>query len=167
MNQSSGTNNLRGDRIDLRQEWLVERTAFLALEEVLTRLRQELAKRRHYLPWPGVDKRYVFDRPDGQETLGELFATRRQAIQSETVCYKYTETAARPTEREGISVFCKDAVATVFPSYSCYARGIAMVNGTYRFLDLTPKGRNGDPLESRQACVKYHDRYDSRSPNDR
>jgi predicted dithiol-disulfide oxidoreductase (DUF899 family) len=46
----------------------------------------------------------------------------------------------------------------VFHTYSCYARGIEMLNGTYHFLDLVPKGRDEDP-KSPQAWVRYHDKY--------
>ena len=33
-----------------------------------------------------------------------------------------------------------------------------MLNGTYQFLDLVPKGRDEDP-EAPQSWVTYHDRY--------
>jgi predicted dithiol-disulfide oxidoreductase (DUF899 family) len=47
----------------------------------------------------------------------------------------------------------------VFHTYSTYARGIDMVNGTYQFLDLVPKGRDENP-DSTQDWVRHHDRYD-------
>jgi predicted dithiol-disulfide oxidoreductase (DUF899 family) len=63
------------------------------------------------------------------------------------------------TDREGISVFFKDPQGAVFHTYSTYARGIDMVNGTYQFLDLVPKGRDENP-DSTQDWVRHHDRYD-------
>ena len=42
----------------------------------------------------------------------------------------------------GISVFYKDADGTVFHTYSCYSRGIDVMNATYQYLDLVPKGRD-------------------------
>ena len=64
------------------------------------------------------------------------------------------------TDREGISVFYKDESGTVFHTYSCYARGIDMMNGTYHYLDLVPKGRDEEGLEGPQDWVRYHDRYE-------
>jgi predicted dithiol-disulfide oxidoreductase (DUF899 family) len=63
------------------------------------------------------------------------------------------------TDREGISVFFKDRKGAIFHTYSTYARGIDMVNATYQFLDLVPKGRDENP-ESPQDWVRHHDRYE-------
>ncbi len=63
-------------------------------------------------------------------------------------------------DREGISVFYKDESGAVFHTYSCYARGIDMMNGAYHYLDLAPKGRDEEGLEGPQAWVRYHDRYE-------
>lgn len=41
----------------------------------------------------------------------------------------------------GISVFFKDEDGAVYHTYSCYSRGVEIVNGAYHFLDLTPLGR--------------------------
>jgi len=62
-------------------------------------------------------------------------------------------------DREGLSVFSKDASGAIFRTYSTYARGIDMFNGTYQILDLVPKGRDEDP-EATQDWVRHHDRYD-------
>ncbi|TMD75147.1 MAG: DUF899 domain-containing protein, partial [Chloroflexi bacterium] len=73
--------------------------------------------------------------------------------------YNYTVTDREDLDREGISVFSKDESGAVFHTYSCYARGIDMMNVTYQYLDLTPRGRDEDGLEWVQAWVRYHDRY--------
>ena len=62
-------------------------------------------------------------------------------------------------DREGTSVFYKDASGAVFHTYSCYARGIDMMNTAYHYLDLVPKGRDENP-QSSQDWVRYHDRYE-------
>jgi predicted dithiol-disulfide oxidoreductase (DUF899 family) len=62
------------------EEWLLARTALLAMEKEFTRLRDELSRQRRELPWVRVDKAYVFDGPRGQETLSELFERRRQLV---------------------------------------------------------------------------------------
>ena len=63
-----------------RNRWLAERQALLAREKELTRLRDEIARDRRALPWERVDKRYVFDTPDGAATLADLFDGRRQLL---------------------------------------------------------------------------------------
>jgi predicted dithiol-disulfide oxidoreductase (DUF899 family) len=226
------------------EEWLLARTALLAMEKEFTRLRDELSRQRRELPWVRVDKAYVFDGPRGQETLSELFERRRQLVvyhfmfsptsdegckhcsfwadhfdgmrvhlnhrdvtlvaisraplakiesfrkrmgwsfkwvsASETTFnydynvsfapgesgkgtafYNYSKTEIGATEREeaGTSVFYKDVSGVIYHTYSCYARGIEILNGTYHCLDLVPKGRDEDGLKSPQAWVQFHDRY--------
>jgi predicted dithiol-disulfide oxidoreductase (DUF899 family) len=80
-------------------------------------------------------------------------------IQSGAVFYNYSTTKMTMTDREGVSVFYKDDSGVVFHTYSCYARGIDMMNTAYQYLDLVPKGRDEDRLPSSQAWVQYHDRY--------
>jgi predicted dithiol-disulfide oxidoreductase (DUF899 family) len=62
-------------------------------------------------------------------------------------------------ELPGISVFYKNERGEVFHTYSCYERGIDMVNGAYQFLDLAPKGRDEDGLDDSMAWVRRHDQY--------
>lgn len=62
-------------------------------------------------------------------------------------------------EAPGLSVFYKDATGTVFHTYSCYGRGLDMLNGAYHHLDVVPKGRDEAGLSYPQAWVKHHDRY--------
>ncbi len=52
----------------------------------------------------------------------------------------------------------KDKSGGVFHTYSTYARGIDMVNPTYQFLDLVPKGR--DEGGHGQLWVRHHDQYE-------
>ena len=58
-----------------------------------------------------------------------------------------------------ISVFVKDPDGGIFHTYSCYARGLDMLNTAYHYLDLTPKGRDETGLPHSMAWVKYHDLY--------
>jgi len=68
------------NRIVTREEWLAERQAHLAKEKELTRLRDQLSAERRELPWVKIDKSYVFEGPDGTETLSGLFDGRSQLI---------------------------------------------------------------------------------------
>lgn len=63
------------------------------------------------------------------------------------------------TEREGVSVFCKDEGGRIFHTYSAYARGIDMLNVAYHCLDLTPKGRDETGHDNPQFWVRRHDEY--------
>jgi predicted dithiol-disulfide oxidoreductase (DUF899 family) len=68
------------NRIVTREEWLAARQAHLAKEKELTRLRDQLSAERRELPWVKIDKPYVFDGPNGKETLVDLFDGRSQLI---------------------------------------------------------------------------------------
>jgi predicted dithiol-disulfide oxidoreductase (DUF899 family) len=67
-------------RIVSRDEWLVARKAHLAEEKAFTRARDALSRQRRELPWVKVDKAYVFDGPNGKETLAGLFGNKSQLI---------------------------------------------------------------------------------------
>jgi predicted dithiol-disulfide oxidoreductase (DUF899 family) len=63
-----------------RDEWLNARIELLEKEKELTRLSDELARRRQELPWVRVEKRYRFDSDDGTATLKDLFRGRSQLL---------------------------------------------------------------------------------------
>jgi predicted dithiol-disulfide oxidoreductase (DUF899 family) len=223
-----------------RKEWLAARTALLKKEKKFTRLRDQLSKERRQLPWVKVDKDYVFDGPQGQETLSELFDGRSQLlvyhfmfgpdwdagckhcsfwadnfdriivhlnhrdvtmVAASRAAYRKLESYKKrmgwdfkwvssgntdfnfdyhvsftpeeeakkraffnykmqdpdSSDREGTSVFSKDAKGNVFHTYSTYARGIDMVNAAYHYLDLVPKGR--DEGKSGPSWLCRHDEY--------
>ena len=223
-----------------RERWLESRKALLAKEKTFTRLRDELSEARRRLPWRSVDTAYVFDGPDGRESLADLFAGRSQLIVYhfmfdpawEAGCrscsfwadnfdpiivhlnqrdasvaaisrapldklqafrrrmgwhfiwlssgannfnrdyhvsfgpeelaggeveYNYRRRKTTMTELPGISVFAKGEAGEVFHTYSCYERGLDMMNAAYHYLDLLPKGR--DEAGQGQAWVRHHDRY--------
>jgi predicted dithiol-disulfide oxidoreductase (DUF899 family) len=61
------------------------------------------------------------------------------------------------SDREGVSVFCRDSSGAVFHSYSTHSRGIDLLNTAYNYLDLAPKGRGEDGRG--QFWVRRHDEY--------
>jgi predicted dithiol-disulfide oxidoreductase (DUF899 family) len=63
-----------------RNEWLAARKKHLIKEKELTRLRDQLSAERRSLPWVRMEKRYVFDGPNGKESLADLFGGRSQLI---------------------------------------------------------------------------------------
>jgi predicted dithiol-disulfide oxidoreductase (DUF899 family) len=75
------------------------------------------------------------------------------------VDYNYTQQKFPSDEAAGISVFYKDEKSGVFHTYSCYSRGLDMLNGAYHYLDIVPKGRDEDGLPHTAAWLKRHDEY--------
>jgi predicted dithiol-disulfide oxidoreductase (DUF899 family) len=67
-------------RVVSRAEWLVARKELLAEEKELTRRRDALNAERRMLPMVEIDKEYVFEGPDGEASLLDLFDGRRQLI---------------------------------------------------------------------------------------
>ena len=63
-----------------RDEWLIKRRALLAREKEAIHLRDAINAERQALPWVKVDTEYVFDTPDGQKTLAQLFDGRSQLV---------------------------------------------------------------------------------------
>ncbi|GAB3684366.1 DUF899 domain-containing protein [Salinisphaera aquimarina] len=61
-----------------RREWLAARKALLARERALTHELDALRAERRELPWVRVDKPYVFEGPEGEYRLGDLFRGRSQ-----------------------------------------------------------------------------------------
>ena len=76
------------------------------------------------------------------------------------VHYNYGLVAFPAEEAPGVSVFYKDDAGEVFHTYSTFGRGVEVMMGTYRMLDLTPKGRDEAGLSSTMAWVRHHDRYE-------
>lgn len=62
------------------EQWLAAQTAFLKKEKEFTKLRDELSKQRRELPWEKVEKKYIFEGPNGKETLADLFSGRSQLL---------------------------------------------------------------------------------------
>jgi len=74
------------------------------------------------------------------------------------VDYNYRELKTGMTDLPGYSVFTRGQGADVFHTYSCYARGLDMLNAAYHFLDIAPKGRDESGSHP-MAWVRHHDAY--------
>ena len=234
---------MQKSKVVSREKWLVSRKEFLAKEKEFTRLRDQLSQQRRELPWVKVNKEYLFDGPDGKETLADLFEDRSQLIiyhfmygpgwqqgcpscsfwadnfngvvihlnhrdisllavsrapldelkaykkrmgwsfkwvssfendfnhdyhvsftsdevKKSKMFYNYSIGKFPSEELPGISVFYKDKQGDIFHTYSCYARGLDMLNGAYHYMDLVPKGRDEDDLSYTMAWIHRHDQYD-------
>jgi predicted dithiol-disulfide oxidoreductase (DUF899 family) len=227
-----------------RDKWLEARRDLLTAEKDLTRRSDKVAQLRRQLPWVNVDKEYVFEGPDGRQTLADLVDGRDQlmvqhvmltpgAEQSCPSCsymadhtdgmiahrdvtfvailraafteierfrqrmgwrFKWLSTHGNSfnydlrvsftleevargelpnnygtwphafEEWPGISVFWKGEAGDVFHTYSTYGRGVEVMMGTYRLLDLTPKGRDERDTFSKMEWVRHHDSYAPKLP---
>lgn len=234
---------MQKQKVVSRNEWLEARKELLAREKEFTRLRDQLSQTRRELPWVMVDKAYLFDGPEGKETLSDLFEGRSQLVvyhfmfgpdweegcpscsfwadsfngtvihlnhrdisliavsrapiekleaykkrmgwgfkwvsslgndfnrdyqvsftqdemEKGVMIYNFRETNFPISEAPGVSVFYKNEQGEVFHTYSCYARGLDMLNGAYHCMDLVPKGRDEEGLPYTMAWVRRHDQYD-------
>jgi predicted dithiol-disulfide oxidoreductase (DUF899 family) len=77
--------------------------------------------------------------------------------------YNYEMRKIGIDEMSGRSVFHKDRTGEVFHTYSSFGRAGEDLLGTYRLLDLVPKGRDETgPNRNLSDWVRHHDRYGDR-----
>jgi predicted dithiol-disulfide oxidoreductase (DUF899 family) len=62
------------------EQWISARKQLLLKEKELTRMQDEVNQLRRELPWVRVEKQYVFDKPNGKQSLAQLFDGRSQLI---------------------------------------------------------------------------------------
>jgi predicted dithiol-disulfide oxidoreductase (DUF899 family) len=82
-----------------------------------------------------------------------------EAVARGSAIYNYAANKMQMEELPGISVFFKNADGEIFHTYSCYARGLDMLNTAYHYLDLVPKGRDEAGLSFPMAWVRLHNQY--------
>jgi predicted dithiol-disulfide oxidoreductase (DUF899 family) len=232
-------------RVVSKDKWITARKVLLQKEKEFTALRDQLSQQRRDLPWVAVDKEYVFDGPNGKETLSDLFDGRSQLIiyhfmydpnwnvgcpscsfwadnfngivlhlnqrdvtmiavsrapynkiyeykkrlgwdfkwvssyatdfnfdyhvsftkeelEKKEAFYNFIIQDPYESEQPGVSVFYKDPSGKIFHTYSAYSRGIDILNNTYNYLDLVPKGRDEDGYDFPMAWVRRHDEYNKK-----
>jgi predicted dithiol-disulfide oxidoreductase (DUF899 family) len=67
-------------KIVSHDEWIAARKAHLAEEKAFSKARDALSRKRRELPWEKLEKNYLFDGPNGKETLSDLFGGNSQLI---------------------------------------------------------------------------------------
>ncbi len=87
-----------------------------------------------------------------------VWYTPEQIAAGETF-YNFTAGLHYGEHAPGFSVFITDDQGVVYHTYSCYARGLDMLNGAYQVLDLVPQGRAEDDLPANMGWVRLHDQY--------
>jgi predicted dithiol-disulfide oxidoreductase (DUF899 family) len=85
---------------------------------------------------------------------------RPSKVPGSEIYHNYRQKQSSLGEVAGVSVFFKDPHENIFHTYSCYERGLDMLNAGYHLLDLVPKSRDEDSLPLPQAWVRYRDSYE-------
>jgi predicted dithiol-disulfide oxidoreductase (DUF899 family) len=73
--------------------------------------------------------------------------------------YNFGTTDFSIEEAPGISVFYRNEAGDIFHTYSCFSRGLDMMNAAYHYLDLTPLGRHEEGLPYPMNWVRLRDQY--------
>jgi predicted dithiol-disulfide oxidoreductase (DUF899 family) len=71
---------IENHKIVSESEWIEYRKALLKDEKEFTILCDKLSRQRRDLPWIAVNKEYIFEGPNGKQTLSELFDGRSQLV---------------------------------------------------------------------------------------
>ena len=81
------------------------------------------------------------------------------AVKSGENIYYFGTSGFAIEDAPGISVFIRDEAGNIFHAYSCFARGLDMMNAAYHYLDLTPLGRHEEGLPYPMDWVRLRDQY--------
>lgn len=121
--------------------------------------RAPLAKLQAYRERMGWDFRWVSSVGDQFSADFHVCFTPEQLASSD-VYYNYRKTTFPVEDAPGVSVFYRDDAGDVFHTYSCYARGLDILNGAYHYMDLVPKGRDEAELSYGMAWLRRNDAYE-------
>ena len=72
--------------------------------------------------------------------------------------YNFDKKAPPIRELPGILVFVKDGHGTIYQTYATFSRGLEDFLTAYRYMDITPKGRDEDAGHG-MDWLRHHDRY--------
>ena len=82
-----------------------------------------------------------------------------EQVASGTIDYNFGNWKDANDELPGVSAFIRNEAGEIFHTYSTYGRGVEVMMGTYRMLDLMPKGRDEEDLDFTMQWVRHHDSY--------
>ena len=125
---------------------------FVAISRASLAKLQAHAKRLGWsFPW--------YSSGDGDFNYDFQVSFRPDDLAKGEVAYNYAPRKISMSDLPGISVFAKDDKGAVFHTYSCFARGLDMLNTAYHYLDLVPKGRDEEGQSHKMHWVRYRDSY--------
>ncbi len=82
-----------------------------------------------------------------------------QELADPNTVYNFNRKPYPIRELPGLSVFTKDARGDIYHTYSAFARGLEDFLTAYRYIDITPKGRD-EAQTGGMGWLRHHDRYD-------
>ena len=118
--------------------------------EELQRYKQRMGWRVPWVSSLGSDFKYDF---------GAAFTEEQQRSGAE---YNFRHTDEPGEQAPGMSAFAL-ANGVVYHTYSTYGRGVEQLMGTYRYLDMTPLGRNE---QTPADWWRRHDEYEQGAPGE-
>jgi predicted dithiol-disulfide oxidoreductase (DUF899 family) len=80
-------------------------------------------------------------------------------VKSGAKLYNFGTSGFGVEDAPGISVFYRNETGDIFHTYSCFARGLDMMNAAYHYLDLTPLGRHEEGLPYPMDWLRLRDQY--------
>lgn len=83
-----------------------------------------------------------------------------EEIEKKEMFHNFDVMSFPSSEAPGASAFFRDEDGSIFHTYSCYLRGLDMLNGAYHWMDIAPKGRDEDGLDYTMAWLRRRDQYD-------
>ena len=117
----------------------------------------KLEKFRRRMGW---DFTWVSSAPGDFSNDYDVWYTPEQ-IESGRTFYNFQQGHHYGEHAPGVSVFVKTEDGEIYHTYSCYARGLDMLNGAYHLLDLVPKGRDEQDLPASMSWLRLHDEYEA------
>lgn len=82
-----------------------------------------------------------------------------EELMSGDAVYNYIHKPYPIRELPGLSVFTRDAKGDIYHTYSMFGRGLEDLLTAYRYIDVTPKGRD-EATTGGMGWLRHHDRYD-------
>ena len=73
--------------------------------------------------------------------------------------YNFNTATFPSSEAPGISIFVRGENTEIYHTYSTFGRGLDMLNGTYHYMDLLPKGRDEEVLDYPQQWIRRRGDY--------
>ncbi|MBV9564963.1 MAG: DUF899 domain-containing protein [Bradyrhizobium sp.] len=96
---------------------------------------------------------------DGDFNFDYAVSFTPDEVKSGAKIYNFGTAGFGVGEAPGISVFIRDEQGRIFHTYSCFARGLDMMNAAYHYLDLTPLGRHEEGLPYSMDWLRLRDEY--------
>ena len=128
-------------------------TAFVAVSRApLEKLQARKRKMGWTFPWVSSD--------ESEFNYDFAVSFRDEDLKAGAATYNYAPKQGMMTELPGISAFVKGGDGAVYHTYSCFARGLDLMNPAYNYLDLTAFGRQEDGLPFPMSWVRLRDEYD-------